>query len=277
VDSLDLVKVCLRRWYLFLPLVLIATGAGVGLGRQLKPSYTALGSYAFVYTHPEAVSSTAPDPRNLNPLVGNGNTALLGEAVQASLNDPVLQSALGGNNRGYAPDEAPSDLHYVVNLPQQAASYTIQTWADSAKEASGVVQAVLQAAPKSAKDAQERVGVPELSRYTVFVTAPTQTTELPPQSPVKLLLTMMAVGIAAGAALSLLVDRLLPARKRIRQKVRRIRPTLAPRPDRGEPRDPPADQRHSPAGPGPQPVSNPPAVSSTLAGEARDVAAPRRS
>jgi hypothetical protein len=233
VDSLDVIKVCLRRWYIFLPLLVIAAGAGVGLGRQLKPSYTSIGSYAFVYPHPDAVTSTAADPRNFNPLVGNGNAALLGEAVQADLNSTGTQSRLGGSNRGYSPDEAPSDLHYVITIPQDSASYVIQTWADSAKEASDVVQAVLQAAPKSAKDAQERAGAPELSRYTVFVTAPTQTTELPAQSPMKPFLTVMAIGIVVGAALSLLFDRILLA-KNVRRQIRRVRPTRVPQPDRSE-------------------------------------------
>jgi hypothetical protein len=212
VDSLDVIKVCLRRWYIFLPLVLLAAGAGVGLSKQVKPTYTATGSYAFLYPRPEAITPAA-DPRNQNPLVTQGYTALLGEAVQAQLSSASMQETLGRTNRGWAPDEPATNNHYTVTLPPQSASYIVQTWADTEEAAAGVVQAVLKAAPQSAKEAQERAGAPEASRYTAFITAATQTEQLPPQSPLKLVLTMVAIGALAGAALSLLVDRMFPKKR----------------------------------------------------------------
>jgi hypothetical protein len=228
VDSLDVVKVCLRRWYIFLPLVLLAAGAGIGLSKQVKPTYTATGSYAFLYPNPEAITPTS-DPRNRNPLVTQGNTALLGEAVQANLSSEVVENALGGNNRGYAPDETPTQTHYTVTLPPQSASYVVKTWADTQQEAADVVKAVLEAAPKAAKDVQAAAAAPESSNFTAFVTAATQTQELPPQSPAKLLLTVLAIGAVAGAALSLLVDRLFPKRSK-GQLPLRPRPSLRTRP-----------------------------------------------
>jgi hypothetical protein len=231
VDSLDVIKVCLRRWYVFLPLLLLAAGAGVGLSKQVKPTYTATGSYAFLYPRPEAITPAA-DPRNQNPLVTQGYTALLGEAVQAQLSSARMQETLGGTNRGWAPDQPATNTHYSVTLPPQSASYVVQTWADTEQEAAGVVQAVLKAAPQSAKEAQERAGAPEVSHYTAFVTAATQTEELPPQSPLKLLLTMVAIGALAGAALSLLVDRMFPKK--------RIRKARSPRPRPGRSRARPA-------------------------------------
>jgi hypothetical protein len=146
-----------------------------------------------------------------------------------------MQETLGGSNRGWAPDEPATNNHYTVTHPPQTASYIVQTWADTAKDAADVVQAVLKAAPQSALDVQSRAGAPEASRYTAFVTAATQTDELPPQSPVKLLLTMVAIGAIAGAALSLLLDRLIPKRAKVRRllrrrpaTVRRRKPSAAP-------------------------------------------------
>ena len=230
MDSLDVIKVCLRRWYVFLPLVLLAAGAGVGLSKQVKSTWSATGSYAFLYPRPEAITPSS-DPRNQNPLVLGGNTALLGEAVQANLSSAAVQDELGRHNRGWAPDEPATATHYTVTLPPQSASFVVQTWADTQEDAAKVVQDVLKATTRSAQEAQERAGAPEPSRYTAFVTAATQTEELPPQSPVKLLITMVALGAVAGAALSLLVER-LPKRSR-RRKSRstlRARPTPRPRP-----------------------------------------------
>ena len=231
MDSLDVIKVCLRRWYIFFPLILLAAGAGVGLGKQVKPTYTATGSYSFIYPNPDAITATS-DPRNRNPLVTQSNTSLLGEAVQANLTSELVEDAIGGNNRGYAPDETPTAGHYTVTLPPQSASYVVQTWADTQQEAADVVRAVLLAAPKAATDVQTNAGAPLASHFKPFLTAPTQTAELPPQSPAKLLLTVLAIGAVAGAALSLLADRLFPKRSKGRSNPRR-RPATMTRPRPG--------------------------------------------
>ena len=210
MDSLDVIKVCLRRWYVFIPLLLIAAGAGFGLKGQLRPTYMAVGGYAFVYPHPEAILPNQVDPRAANPLISNGNAALLGESVQSDLNSATQQTALGGTNRGFAPDQPPTASHYSVTLPPQSASYVVQTWADTEQGATDVLKSVLAAAPESADGIQERAGASLQSRYTTFITAPAQTVELPAQSPIKLFLTVLAVGAVAGAAFSLLVDKLFP-------------------------------------------------------------------
>ena len=95
-----------------------------------------------------------------------------------------------------------------------------------------MVRAVLLAAPKAATDVQTNAGAPLASHFKPFLTAPTQTAELPPQSPAKLLLTVLAIGAVAGAALSLLVDRLFPKRSKGRSNPRR-RPATMTRPRPG--------------------------------------------
>jgi hypothetical protein len=273
VDSLDVIKVCLRRWYVFFPLILLAAGAGVGLSKQVKPTYTASGSYAFLYPRPEAITP-ASDPRNQNPLVTQGYTALLGEAVQAQLSSATMQETLGGTNRGWAPDQPATNSHYTVTLPAQSASYVVQTWADTAQDAANVIQAVLKAAPQSAQQAQDRAGAPELSRYTAFVTAATQTDELPPQSPLKLLMTMIAIGAMAGAALSLFVDRIVPKRAKKASQARRrpARSRARPAGTRGSARQASANTERAPTEDAPVSVETPtPSSFDSLSGSRESV------
>jgi hypothetical protein len=212
LDSLDVIKVCIRRWYVMLPVLLLAVGAGVGIASELRPSYVAFGSYAFVYAHADEIKPGEADPRNANPL-GGANAALLGEAVAADLRAVTNQNLLGGTNRGVAPGEATDGTHYAVTLPQGSSSYLVQSWADTEAAATQVVQAVLQAVPQQAKAIQTRAGAPAAAQYTTFVTAPTQTLELPPQSKSKLLIGVVGVGMLAGAALSLVVDRIAGRRR----------------------------------------------------------------
>ena len=111
-----------------------------------------------------------------------------------------MQETLGGNNRGWAPDQPANNNHYTVTLPPSPPPTSCRPGPTPRRTAAAVVQAVLKAAPQGAQQAQERAGAPELSRYTAFVTAATQTEELAPPSPVKLLLTLVAIGTMAGAA-----------------------------------------------------------------------------
>ncbi|AKU15927.1 hypothetical protein [Luteipulveratus mongoliensis] len=210
-----------------LPVLILAGGIWAGMARQLEPTYTGFGSYAFVYPHSDQIKADAPDPRTSNPL--GSDSTLLGEAVLADLTSVTTQTTLGGTNSGAAPGQAANGSHYAITLPPQTASYVVQTWGKSQAEVLKVVKSVLANAPKRAEQIQTRAGAPERSRYTTFVTSPPQATELPPQSKVKLFLAVMAVGIIAGAALSLLVDRLV-ARRLEMPKVPR-----APRRKRDEP------------------------------------------
>ncbi len=213
LDSIDVIRVGLRRWYVLFPVLILAVGSAAGLARGLHPTYKAVGSYAFVYTHADAVQPKV-DPRSQNPLVANG-PELLGEAVMADLTSSASQTRLGGLNHGYGPQDPPDGSHYSIIPPAQSQtqSYVVSSWADSSVDARQVVQAVLTAARGTADTIQANVGAPEVSRYTTFVTAPTQVIELPPQSRLKLSVAMLFVGLLVGCAASLLTDRIIQRRR----------------------------------------------------------------
>jgi hypothetical protein len=212
VDSLDVAKVCMRRWYVMLPLLLLAVGAGLGLANRIKPTYTASGAYAFVYSHYDEVRADRADPRNANPLVAGG-TALLGEAVMSDLMSGASQDSLGGDGRGYGAQDEPNALHYRITVPQGSISYYVETWADSSDSASSVVNRVLDEVTRRTQLIQEQIGAPPVSRYDVFITSPTQVTVIPPQSRIKLLIAVLGIGLLVGAAASLLVDRFAAKRR----------------------------------------------------------------
>lgn len=215
MDALDVVVVCLRRWWVILPVLLLTAAAGLGMVREQKPIYHAYGSYALVYTHGDAVPRSGPDPREANPLAANGGS-LVGEALIADFMSGKTQVSLGGvGNTGVAPGQPDDHSLFAVQLPQQGTSaYVVQTWGPRPEGVRAVVDAVLSAAPKKAASIQARAGAPRNTQYTTFVTSPTQVVTMPPQSRMKLLLTVFAVGLMAGAALSVVVDRLIQRRQR---------------------------------------------------------------
>ena len=213
VDALDVLKVCLRRWYVVLPVILLSLGAGLGLALQQKPTYTASGSYALVYYSSDAIKEGERDPRGLNPLAAEG-AVLLGETLAADFMSGASQKAFGGvGNSGTAPREPTEDTSYSVTLPEGSQSYLVQTWGKDPESLRAVVDSVLGAAPARAAQIQDRAGAPKQSQYTTFVTGQTKVTKLPPTSRLKLIIALLGVGILAGSALSLVADRLLRSRK----------------------------------------------------------------
>ncbi|CAN7490302.1 hypothetical protein LJR027_003180 [Terrabacter sp. LjRoot27] len=211
MDSLDVIRVCLKRWYIVLPVLLLAAGAGLGLARTSKATYTAAASFAFVWEHADEVAPREPDPRVKNPLAADG-TGLLGESVVASLTSVASQERLGGTNRGYEPGQSDDASHFSILQDDGRRSYTVRTWADSPQQALDVVTGVLAAVPTEAEKLQVRAGAPKISRYSTFETSLPEMVRLPPESPVKLLVAVMGVGLLAAAALALVVDRLLSRR-----------------------------------------------------------------
>jgi hypothetical protein len=212
VDALDVLKVCLRRWYVVVPIVLLSLGAGLGLAHQQKPTYTAFASYALVY-HDQETNAPGREPLAPNPLAGEG-AELLGEAMVADFMSEASQASLGGvGNSGTAPREPKDGTSYSVSLPDGSQSYVVQSWGKDPESLRRVVDSVLTAAPLRAQQIQDRAGAPIKSQYTTFVTGSTQLAKLPPTSRLKLLIALLGIGILVGSALSLIVDRLVRSRK----------------------------------------------------------------
>ena len=216
MDAFDVIKVCFRRWWVLLPVILLALGSGLGLLQQQKPVYYGFGAFALVYTHGDALMPGGADPRNENPLSGNG-AALLGEAMGADFSSATSQERYGGvGNKGTSPSQPDDDSFFHVGVPQGSSAYLVETWGPSPQGVRKVVDSVMAAAPKKASEIQDRAGAPPKSQYTTFITSPTQVVEMPPQSRLKLILAVSAVGLMAGAALSVIVDGLIGRRQRRR-------------------------------------------------------------
>jgi hypothetical protein len=193
-----------------IPILAISIAAGLGLASQQKPTYTAFGSYALVY---QGTITELRDPRDSNPLGANG-ALLLGEALAADLMSGPSQLVLGGvGNSGVEPGEADEGTAYSISRPDDSESYLVQTWSKDADSARATIDAVLAAAPAKAIAIQDRVGAPKRSQFTAFVTLPPQIVQLPPTSTLKLVIAMSGVGVLAGAALALIVDRLIVSRR----------------------------------------------------------------
>jgi hypothetical protein len=208
VDAVDILKICLRRWYVMLPILLGAAGVSNQLLQAQETTYTAAASYGLV--QPRLPGATTTGERN--PL-GTDDDALVGAALEAQLNSRETQQELGdGTTRGWGPGEADDGSSYSVGIPQFETTYEVRAWGSDERAVRDVVNRVIEAASGIADELQTRAGAPESVRYEPFVLAPTQVDELPPTAGLKLVIAVMGVGVLVGAAWSIVADRLLRRR-----------------------------------------------------------------
>ena len=210
-----MIKVCLKRWYVMAPVVLIAIATGIGLAQQVKPTYTASGTYAIIYQHTDQITTTN-DPRDKNPLGANGG-ALLGEALESTYMSGPYQKKFGSaETSGTGPGDTADGTSYSISLPQNTQSYVVQAWGHDPDEVKRVVNGVLDSLAATADSIQNRAGAPGNSKYTTFTTASAQVGKLATSSAAKVVIAVTGLGVLAGASLAVLADALLRRRRRRR-------------------------------------------------------------
>lgn len=219
MDTLDVLLICLKRWYVFLLLLLLAFFTSLGLGNDQRRVYSGTGNFAVIYRAPPPVTPKQVDPRTANPMAA-GDGSLLKQSIVNDLRSAKSQRELAGPGVIGTDPSTPADGSlFAVVTTATSATVTITTFGPSQAVAKATVDRVLTAAQERATTIQDRVGAPPTGRLTTFVTLPAQTTVLPPPSKIKLVVAVMAVGVIAGAGLSLLLDRLMSKRREGRNDV----------------------------------------------------------
>lgn len=214
MDALDVLKVCLRRWYVGLPIVLLAAVVGAGLSQDRSIDYSGSASIALIYETPASQQPNTDGPLSRNPLAGN-NGSLLYEAILADLNSPQSQLEIArGSTSGVPPTEAANGSRFSAYVPQDKQSITVAAYGTDPTAVRTTVDRAVAATTLKAKQIQDRAGVPPAGQLTTFLTVGTQLSSLPPASPTKLIAAVVAVGVLAAAALSILVDRLMSRRRK---------------------------------------------------------------
>lgn len=209
MDAIDILKICFRRWYVMLPILIGAAGVSYQLVQAQETTFTAAASYGLV--QPRLPPGNGTGERN--PL-GTDDSALVGAALEAQLNSRDTQQELGSDDtRGWGPGEAENGSFYSVRIPQFETTYEVRAYGTDEQAVQDVVDRVIEASPRLADELQARAGAPEAVRYEPFVLAPTQVDVLASTSRLKLIVAVMGVGVLVGAAWSIVADRLLRRRR----------------------------------------------------------------
>jgi hypothetical protein len=228
MDAVDILKVCFRRWYIMLPILVGAAGVSYQLVQAEQPTFTAYATYGLVQSDPPPRDATGEDTIP-NPL-GESGGALIGAALEAQLNSREAQEELGSDaTRGWGPGDVKNSSSYLVEIPQFETAYEVRAWGEDEQAVREVVNRVIVAAPGIADELQDRAGAPAAGRYLPFIFAPTQVDELPSTSGMKLVVAVMGIGVLMGATWSIVADRLLRQVER-RRAASRATAATGPRP-----------------------------------------------
>jgi hypothetical protein len=203
VDALDIGRVCLRRWYVCLPLIVLALVAGYSYSKSRPYTYTGTGGVAVV--PPAVVTTKLPNgttqttnPADDNPLAQAGGTQLLQGALVSDLASTTAQQNL------VAPG---SDTTFTVSVQQYIQIVTVTATGSDEAAVRETVERVLAAAPQRLEAIQKTANAPDSSLFRTALVTPAQITDIAPPSKIKLIGAFGIVGALVGAALSVLIDR----------------------------------------------------------------------
>ena len=142
MDAVDVIKVCIRRWYVMLPILLGAAGVGYQLVQSSETTYTAAASYGLVQP-----GLTPGEQDRANPLGPDGG-ALVGAALEAQLTSRETQLELGSKlTRGWGPGDPVNHRSYDVGIPPYETTYEVRAWGEDEEEVRAVIDRVIAAAP----------------------------------------------------------------------------------------------------------------------------------
>lgn len=226
MDLIDVIRACVRRWYVLIPLLAIVVWFSYSSYSAIKPVYyaNALISVAPPSTRIDNAPAGVAIPRN--GLLDVGGAALIANMATFSLREPsvVDEVIAAGGQSNYTVRLLPAQ---GTTAPQPV--IMIEAYEANPTDVTTTLELVIAKADTSLHNLQQHARVPEDQMVVPFVVSPpgAPAAEMP-SSPARLAITMFAGGLVAAVLAALLVDALLGRRARwIKARAARTTPTVA--------------------------------------------------
>ncbi|MGO1973133.1 MAG: hypothetical protein ACTH2Q_09265 [Propionibacteriaceae bacterium] len=248
MDMLGILKICVRRWFVFLPLVLIGVIVADQLADDTKPEYESAVRVVAIAPAAEQPRVAEGKVQPVNPYLGSGGARLLlstvGERLQTNSARTTVETGGGVD-----------DYEMVIARTSDVLSF--ETISESRPAARQTSTTLGELAIAEAQVIQEEAGVqPELFLQVRLMYPVDLPTELP-SAAMKVRIFGMGAGLAVAAAAAVLVEGLVIALRRWRtSRPGRSRKVAAPAPPPPPPPPPPHRGTDGDAPPPPHPVAN---------------------
>lgn len=157
MDLFDVVRACVRRWYVFLPLLLVTLGLSYHFYSAVKPVYYSNAVVGLAPPNSKLWQAPNGEPVPLNGLLEAGGPTLLANMAVLGMKDPSVAARVvaAGGGPNYTAKMFPTSN----NAPQLALIMVESTESDPQVSAKTVSAAVGQVDPVL-KSLQQQAGVP---------------------------------------------------------------------------------------------------------------------
>jgi hypothetical protein len=221
VDLFDLVRSCIRRWYVVIPLLLIPAWFSHHIYTSVKPVYYSQGAISIAppNTRVDFAAPGVPVPRN--GLLEVGGATLVATLTAEELRNPSAEAQVmaAGGQPGYFTRMFP-----VPQGSPELPLILIESTQPNPIAASKTVELVIAQADPTLRTIQQQAGVPDDQMAKAFVVSPASVPAAGTPSRLKSTISIFAAGAGIAILAGVVVDVLLmrwKARRQIRGQKRR--------------------------------------------------------
>lgn len=213
MDLFGIVGTTLRRWYVFLPIMLVATFFAVQSYQAVEPRYS--GSVSVVVlpslppgmTEEEAAAAAAADESDApNPYGGSGGTRFAAAVLSRNINGAAFA------NRLDLPDDA--NISFSASASQQQPMIRFDAEASNPEAVVAALDAISTEANVVLNEFQAEAGAPQATRYRVAPAVPVGDIEDVTPSRMRNAGAILVMGLVAGAIAATVVDSVIARRRR---------------------------------------------------------------
>ena len=209
VDLFDVTRSCFRRWYFFIPLLLIVAWFSHSVYSSVKPVYysgTTIG-FAPPSYRVEDLPQGVPVPRN--GLLDVGGATLIANMTTMGLRDSsVYERVMAGGGVPYTTKMFPTP-----GGMQPLAMIMVEVTAADPAKASTTLALVTDEADVTVKQLQRQAGVPDDLMLKSFVVSPPSAPAAAMPSRTRSTIVIFGAGVGLSVLLTVAVDVLLTRRK----------------------------------------------------------------
>jgi hypothetical protein len=217
VDLFDVVRSCIRRWYVVLPLLLIAAWFAHHVYNSVKPVYYSNAAISIAPPNTQVPIGEPGAAVARNGLLDLGNGTMIPNLLVFALRDPsvVGQVVAAGGNADYTTKMFP-----VPASSQELPLVMIEATEPDPIAASKTVQLVVAQADPVLRTLQQQAGVSDDQMAKLLVASPPSPPAGGVPSRTRSAMTILAAGVGIAILVGVVVDVLLLRWKARRQKHR---------------------------------------------------------
>jgi hypothetical protein len=205
VDLWDLTKVLFRRWYAFLPLLLVSVAAVVLVSHDVKPDYKADGHLQLIPPAGSASTSTTTTTKKIsNPWMDLGFQAL-GNAVVLKVQDKKTLDGLVA--AGYTDS-------FTVTIEYNTTYFSIEAVGKTSDQATGTVQRLMKLLDQEVTTEQTQFGVSKQDSITTLALDAGDKVQVVTSKKKRVLIVAGGVALLLSAAATIALDAMLRRRSR---------------------------------------------------------------